>query len=124
MSRRQEAPARARARRWQEGEGRAMVDAWRQSGDSLAAFARRRGLHEQRLRYWVARLAVRSTPRAPSLRFHPVQLVDEAGAMDRPAIRSDDRIEILLPGGRIVRVPPGVATEELRQVLRALDTAR
>ena len=42
---------------WNEAEGRAVVEAWRQSGDPAAAFARRHGLTSKRLAYWAAGLA-------------------------------------------------------------------
>jgi transposase-like protein len=122
MRRRQEQPVRLATRRWREAEGRAMVDAWRRSGESLAAFARRRGVQEQRLRYWIDRLSVPAS--ATPLRFHPVRLLEGPPSPPRTGDWTDDRIEILLRDGRTVRVPAGVAVDDLRQVLAVLEPGR
>src|SRR4051812_20845762 len=42
--------------RWGEADGRAAVEAWRASGDSIAAFARDCGVDPQRLGWWRKRL--------------------------------------------------------------------
>jgi transposase-like protein len=36
-------------------EGRALVERWRSSGESVASFCRRAGVGEQVVRYWLAR---------------------------------------------------------------------
>jgi transposase-like protein len=50
---------------WSEEQGRAVVEAWRQSGEPATVFARRHGLHAKRLAYWNRRLS-RDEP-APTL---------------------------------------------------------
>jgi transposase-like protein len=45
------------SRYWSEKEGRAVVEAWRQSGELATVFARRHGLHAKRLAYWNRRLS-------------------------------------------------------------------
>jgi hypothetical protein len=97
-------------RYWKEAEARVVVVAWRQSGESLTAFARRRGVHPRRLARWARRLE--GAERTGAVRFHPVRLV-------APAAR-EARIEIVLGGGVEVRVPSGFATEDLRRVLEVV----
>ncbi|MEO7729652.1 MAG: hypothetical protein ABIY55_01665, partial [Kofleriaceae bacterium] len=42
---------------WSEADGRAVIEAWRRSGESRSAFARRHGLQTKRLKYWAERLS-------------------------------------------------------------------
>jgi hypothetical protein len=44
-------------RRWDEGDARHVLEAWRASGQSAYAFARDHGLNSQRLLWWRKRLA-------------------------------------------------------------------
>ena len=91
-----------------------IVEAWQRSGESLSAFARRYRVAGKRIRRWARRMA--SAYRRP-VRFHPVRVVDGHGrGRDGRAA-----IEVVLPDGRSVRVPPGFASEELHAVLRVLD---
>ena len=53
---------------WQEAEARAVIETWQQSGETLAAFARRRGLNRRRLVRWVSRLRAGESK---AMRFHP-----------------------------------------------------
>ena len=41
---------------WRESTARVMVDAWRGSGETVAAFARRHGVDRRRLARWVRRV--------------------------------------------------------------------
>jgi len=53
---------------WSPDDARRVFDEWRQSGDSLAAFARRHGISSARLYWWRKRLAAESPdPRTLSL---------------------------------------------------------
>ena len=54
-------------------------------------------------------------PRRP-VRFHAVRMVADAV----PGRRGREAIEVVLPDGRVVRVPPGFAPGDLHQVLRVL----
>lgn len=45
---------------WTEEDARQILDEWRSSGTTLAAFARRRGIVPQRLAWWRKRLGDRS----------------------------------------------------------------
>ena len=62
---------------WSEAVARRLLDEWAKSGESLAAFARRRGFLPQRLSWWSKRLAsvkpgasMREAPARPA--FIPV----------------------------------------------------
>ena len=44
---------------WNEAKARGIIDAWQQSGETLAAFARRLGVNHERLRRWASRLRAR-----------------------------------------------------------------
>jgi hypothetical protein len=98
---------------WHEADARAVIETWRQSGETLAAFARRRGLNRRRLVRWVSRL--RASEPAP-MQFHPVRVTGEDTSGRRAAA-----IEIDLGPRRRVRVTPGFATEDLRRVLAVLE---
>ena len=97
-------------RYWHEPEARAIINTWRKSGETLAAFARHRSLNRRRLVRWVSRLRV-SAPQA--MTFHPVRVTgtSEGGTAS---------IEIDLGSSRRVRLSPGFATEDLRRVLTVL----
>ena len=45
-------------RRWSAADGRSAITAWRRSGMTIAAFAQRHGLDEQRLPRWSRRVSV------------------------------------------------------------------
>jgi hypothetical protein len=109
---------------WREAEARQVMQAWEQSGQDLSAFAARHGLKAARLARWASRLgkgAVRGRKRvsagaaALKLRFHPVALIGTTPAVETSAI------EVVLLDGRRVRVPSGVASEDLDRVLRVLE---
>lgn len=49
-------------KRWTASEARKVLAEWQQSGESMAAFARRQGLVVQRLKWWQRRLAKAAPP--------------------------------------------------------------
>ena len=91
------------------------VQRWDKSGLSAAAFAAREGLAVKQLLWW--RWKLRTAPVAPAaatpLSFLPVHVVDRA----TPPATASAPIEIVLPNGRIVRVPPGFDPALLGHVL-------
>ena len=103
----------AKQRVWSEAEGKRILAVWRRSGVSRAAFGRRYGIPVHRLYYWITKAGARRpvTERGP-VQFHPVRVLPE-----RLDTGSSAPIEI-----RVIRVPRGVALEELRAVLAALDS--
>jgi transposase-like protein len=118
---------------WSKAEGTRVAEVWRRSGTSRAAFARHYGIPVHRLYYWIANTAEnpgRGAPHRPPhavVRFHPVRVVREVVPEVVPEVmrtREDaDRGATAAPIEiRSIRVPHGWAPEELRAVLRALDS--
>ena len=103
----------AKLRYWQAGDARVVVEAWKDSGEGLPAFARRHGIKPRRLGQWARRLETSGEEVA----FHPVRVV-QAPAEERPGA---DPIEVVLGDGRSVRVPPGFAAQDLERVLCVLE---
>lgn len=101
-------------RYWRGSEARVVVDAWRASGEGLAAFARRYGIQPRRVSRWARELEERGEP----VRFHPVQVVGQG-----ERVRGEEsRIEIELGDGATVRVSAGFAAEDLARVLEVLGS--
>lgn len=103
-------------RYWRESAARAVIEAWRQSGEPLAAFARRHGMPRQRLGRWVRRLAGSRR----RVRFHPVRLVERDAS--EVVQGGGAPIEIEWASGRRVRVMPGFSGEDLARVLEILES--
>ena len=103
-------------RRWREAEARAVLEAWRRSGTSLASFAERRGIQRARLERWARRLGVSSG----GVRFHRVRVVERSRRADE-TVHAGSPIEIEWTPGRRLRVLPGFAAEDLARVLDVLD---
>lgn len=106
----------AASRYWRESTARLMVDAWRASGATVAAFARRQGVDRRRLARWVRRVEAKADVVVP---FHPVRVVDDEGARQRPPA-----IDIEVGLGYRVRVGAGFATDDLRRVITVLEERR
>ena len=128
-----------RQQQWQ-----ATVNRWRASGQSVRAFCREEGLRETAFFYWRRELArrqaktkqseVTASPPQPSMpggarfrrsggclvpelpHFLPVHLRD-GRCEERPAA-----LEIVLSGGRKVRVPQGVDRQTLAEVVAVLES--
>ncbi|HXH06997.1 MAG TPA: transposase [Vicinamibacterales bacterium] len=92
-------------RRWTDAEGRAVAHAWRRSGLTVAAFARRHGLDEQRVRRWARRGSD-----GEAIAFVPVDVVDGPAA---------SVFEVSV-GGVAVRVPADFDAAALRRLLGVL----
>ena len=97
---------------WRVAEAEEVLAAWRHSGQSVAAFARRHGLSDRRLLRWRARLA----PAAPV--FHPVRVVERT---ELRASGGAEPLELELRGGRRIRVPAGFDPELLEQLVRTVE---
>ena len=96
---------------WREADARALIEAWRSSGETLARFAQRYSVGRSRLTRWLKRLE----GTAPMV-LHPVRLVADATS----ASSGDGPIEIQLADGRCVRVPHDFRSDDLRRVLTVL----
>ena len=89
-------------RRWTADDAREALSALDRSGLTVAAFARREGLDEQRLRNWRKRFAA---PRA----FVEI------------APREPERVEIGLRSGRTLRVSATIDSTTLTALLELLE---
>jgi transposase-like protein len=98
---------------------RSRIRTWRASGLSVAAYCRRIGVSQPSLYQWRRKLesavegdrhsgANRARPSPAEFSFLPVQVV---GLGNAP-------LEIVLPNGVVVRVPPGYDRALLRDVVR------
>jgi hypothetical protein len=90
---------------WNEKEARKVLAAWRASGETLAAFARSRGLVPQRLAWWRKRLALPVRDEVPGVVSPPAFVPVTVRAADREA-------------AAVVEIAEGVRVE-----LRTLDDA-
>lgn len=104
---------------------RGHVEAWRASGQSRGEYCAAHGLSRKTFGWWVWHLerAERQPLEAP--RFLPVEVAEAPaatpGADDEAEPGSgDDRIEIALPDGLLVRVGTGFDAAALRRVLVVL----
>lgn len=138
--------ARFQRDRSKERFWRRAVRQWRQSGQSIRAFCRERGLSEPSFHGWRRTLAERDratdqasqATRLASKRqkqeqngrigrdrdFVPVQVVASATPSMTPATAPAVRvgsIELVLGAGRVVRVPAGFDAATLQRLLAVLE---
>jgi transposase len=114
---------RAKERHW-----RGHLAAWRRSGQSVRAYCAAQGLSEPSFYAWRrvllqrdGRSGIKVAPGATSPSaalagrspFVPVRLVEEA--------TSAASVEVVLRGGRVVRVAAGFTAQTLREVVAALE---
>jgi hypothetical protein len=100
-----------RWKRWNEAEAATVIEAWRQSGLSFAAFGRQSGINVRRLARWARRVAPAA---AAPVRFHPARIRPATGPS------AGNVIEVLLGDGTLIRVGPGFAAADLGRVLDVL----
>lgn len=116
------ASTRRRWRREQKLEILAEVDA---PGGSVSEVARRHALHTSLLFRWRRELSRRrrSAPAAPAQSFVPVRLPPPALPAP-PAPARSGIIEIVLAGGRTIRVGSDVEVGALVRIVEALEARR
>jgi transposase-like protein len=113
------------AKRWTEAKARQLIEEWEESGESLAGFARERGLHPQRLAWWRKRLRPSEwAPASVATRLAPSTLVPvsvRGAAVERAAAAT---VEL----GDAVRIELGVldgaSAKWVAALARALGCAR
>jgi hypothetical protein len=93
------------SRYWSEEQGRAVVEAWRQSGESATVFSRRHGLHTKRLAYWNRRLSRVEPP--PTL------------SLVRGTVVTADLAAVIRTGGVTVELS-SATTEQIAAIAQAL----
>jgi transposase len=104
---------RQREPRWTPEYAQEMLERWQLSGLSLAAFARQEGLPYHRLFHWRKQFV----PLSPeTTAFVPVRLPSVSPPAECP-------LEVVLAGGRRVRVAPGFDPAVLRQLIETLEAA-
>jgi transposase-like protein len=96
---------------------RRMIQQWRRSGLSGRAFCLTHGLSESSFYAWRRTLAQRD---AEPVHFVPVTVVpqEKVGA---GGASSDGGLELVLDGGRVLRIGPAFDAATLRRVLALLD---
>ena len=95
---------------------RALVERWRRSGETAAAYCRRQGIPAQKLSYWKRALGLTGLVRRRVARraggLVPVRVLSGSGATGG--------LEILLANGDRVLLHEGVSRELVREALMAL----
>ena len=126
-------------RQWSEAEKQAIISEAARPGANISAVARRHGIRPNLLFRW-RRLAREGQARRSAAVFVPVTIspppagaeaiVPQTAPAPSPdaqscspieARQTDDRIEIELGNGRLVRVGAGIDTSALKRVLDVLD---
>ncbi len=106
-----------------EAGGRALVESWRASGLSGAAFCRTHNLRSQRLHYWRERLGYPiKVVRTPTVASSVGSPAPEQSGFVQMVIRTPSAttdVEIVI-GGAVIRVRPGFDPEMLRSLVAAL----
>jgi transposase-like protein len=105
------AVAASRAR-WTTAVARQVLAALSASGLSRHEFADKHGIHEQRLYNWQRRLV--ETEAGNSVQFRELAA---------PAVSLDPRLEVVLPSGVLLRVPPGFDAAAVARLLEILGCA-
>ena len=104
--------AQGRPRDWRKEQlWRQRIQQWQGSGLTVRAFCAQHRLPEARFYVWRRRLHPRQQTSTP---FVPVQLLT-------PRPEPGCTLEIVLDGGRSVRVRPGFDARTLQQVLAVLE---
>jgi hypothetical protein len=109
------------ARTWRERLAR-----WKKSGLSGREFADQEGVGASTVYYWSRRLDVagpRGRMRPSSMRTHP-RVLPVVVTSEKPQPASVSVLEVVLPGGEMVRVPPGFDEAALARVVRVLGGGR
>jgi hypothetical protein len=111
---------------WRAESAEVIVRAWEQSGETLTAFARRHGLGRERLARWRTRL--RKAPSPAGLRFHAVTVRKSPAAGVAPSgpetVAGGSGLELVVRGGRRIRVGCGFDPEVLVELVRVLESGR
>lgn len=111
-------------------EWRQAVDAWKESGLKVREFCRQRGLAEGRFYSWRKRFgfgsktggmtaAVRGLNKQPAVKFLPVQVKElPATGMDKRTSAPQQRIEIFMGNGAVVRVSGELSEDDMYRIMR------
>ena len=111
---------RMKRRRMTESEGRALIEAWRESGLGQREFAERRGVKVARVQYWSRRLAL-AGPDGDATR-DPFLVVTASERELVPSGSEATYIEVVVDDRFVVSVPS--TAENLGVLLRVMMEAR
>jgi transposase len=117
-----------RRRRWSADQKLQIVREASAPGTSVADVARRYDISRQQLYQWRAALRAEGLKRletgvAGFLQVEVSMPTEGAEAPLSAGAESGCRFEIILPGGRTIRVPCSLSTGELRRLIRAVEGA-
>jgi transposase-like protein len=105
-------------RQWKPAEARLVIAEWRRSGLSAAAFARKAGVSEARLRYWSKRLGEGEVERKPrAVEFVAVPLTVPGPSSRRGLLEIEH-------AGVVVRVREDLDVEHVARLVSALARGR
>jgi transposase len=101
------------------------IAGWKSSGLSLRLYSEEQGLKAGTLSYWSSRLKAQSAEApapssGPEATFLAVRVAEPTVAMPMPE-PPDERIELALPGGRVVRVGRGFDAATLDRLLEVVE---
>ena len=112
---------RRRRRRWTSKDAKKVLEAQVESGLTVNAFAVREGHSARRLYWWRGQLGA-SAPKP--LTFEEVAPSKGVALVGEPALPADNRFEIEVRSGVIVRVSESFNAEALRRLLLVVDGGR
>lgn len=111
----------ATRRRWTSKYAKKVLEDQVGSGLTVNAFAVREGLSARRLYWWRGQLG-KSAPRPPT--FEEIVPSKGVALVGEPALPIDNRFEIEVRSGVIVRVSESFNAEALRRLLVVVDGGR
>jgi hypothetical protein len=98
-----------RASRWTATQARAVIEQWKASGQSAAAFATQHGFQVGRLAYWSKQLEYAEHDATAAFVAVPMEATSASAS-----------IEIELDGQLTIRIPEGADTRYIVQLVAAL----
>ena len=107
-------------RRWNAADARKALVAHQGSGLSLTAFARREGLSLTRLAWWRTQLREKTRAPEPAVRWLPVA-IRGSGPPSPPASAPASSVEIVVRGGRVIRIGEGFDAGMLARLVQTLE---
>jgi transposase-like protein len=114
-----------RRRRWKAAYAEEVIAALKRSGLPTSQFAAQHGLGPERLRRWQRRLEAQPVQRrgrpARSTQCGPLRFAEVGLAGGH--VLAAGQFEVVLRGGRVVRVRPSFDAATLRQLVRILEEA-
>lgn len=118
--RRRRIPAGARRTRWTPEQARSVLTELAASGMSVGDFAACQGIDSQRLYRWRQRLGrITTSAMVQGATFAEVTVLEEGNGQVHHS--GEERFEIVMRRGHVVRVGPSFDVEALRRLLRVVD---